>query len=109
METAEVPSEVIDLDHDGVVQGYDQLTVDDFLRAVAEESTRLRDSIERARARETRARTLLGMHESLLSAMHDAYRDVTRRRRASEAHAAEIVRAAERDAAEMRRDGNHLR
>jgi cell division septum initiation protein DivIVA len=86
-----------------LVEGYDQEKVEDFLRAVADESSRLRHLIDDARTRETRARALLGMHEAMVANMLEAYRDVTARRREAEATAAKIVRDAERDAAEIQR------
>jgi cell division septum initiation protein DivIVA len=75
-----------------VVEGYDQETVDDFLRAVAEERSRLLRVIDDAHAREARARTLLALHESMLATMLSAYRNVTACRRAAEAAAAAIDR-----------------
>ena len=80
-------------------EGYDEATVDDFLRAVAEEQARLSAQLDDAERREQRARSLIGMHEVMVATMRDAYADVTATRRAAEATAAATVRDAERLAA----------
>jgi hypothetical protein len=86
-----------------VVVGYDVETVDDFIAAVAVEQARLESVIEDALARRGRATTLLGMHETMVATMFDAYRDVTARRRDAEATASAIVRDGERSSAEILR------
>jgi cell division septum initiation protein DivIVA len=80
-----------------LLEGYDEDTVDDFLRAVSDEKARLQDVIDAARVRQNRARAVLGLHEAMVAAMLDAYRDVTERRRAAESRAA-AIRAARVDA-----------
>lgn len=101
METLTDPdAPVIPVAHDGaVLDGYDQDTVDDFLRAVDEEKGRLRVEIDAARARQQRALMLVRMHETMLVTMRDAYEDVTATRRAAEVRAAAILEAAARRAA----------
>ena len=84
------------------IEGYDEDTVDDFVRAVADERDRLRAQIGDAEAREARARTLLGMHDAMLATMRDVYRELTEKRRAAESTAAETTAAAQRRAAEIR-------
>ena len=83
-------------------EGYDEATVDDFLRAVANERTRLSAQLDDAERREQRARALIGMHEVMVATMRDAYADITAVRRAAEATAAATVREAERVAAGIR-------
>jgi hypothetical protein len=85
-------------------EGYDEDTVDDFVRAVSEEQARLRAQIEEARVRETRALALLGMHDGMLATMSDVYREITARRREAEATAAATVRDARTRIATMRAD-----
>ncbi len=103
METIDVPDANRVSPVRETMQGYDEATVDDFLRAVADAKAQLRARIEDAEARTTRARTLLGMHEAMVSTMHDAYQEVTAKRRAAEATAATIMQDAQRRAEEVRR------
>jgi hypothetical protein len=84
------------------LEGYDEDTVDDFVRAVAHERDRLRALIGEAQAREARAQMLLGLHDAMLATMRDVYREVTEQRRVAEATAAATVLAAQRHAAEIR-------
>jgi cell division septum initiation protein DivIVA len=86
-------------------EGYDEATVDDFLRAVEEERALLRSRLDDAEQRAQRARALIGMHEVMVATMRDAYADVTAVRRAAEATAAETMRDAERRAAAIRARG----
>jgi len=84
------------------IEGYDEDTIDDFLRAVREEQSRLEAEIADAHAREARALALLGMHEAMVVTMHDVYRDVTARRRAAEATAAATMDDARRRVSQLR-------
>jgi hypothetical protein len=84
------------------LEGYDEATVDGFLRAVALEQERLRSEIDAAHARETRAMALIGMHEAMLTTMRDVYVEITTTRRAAETEAAAITDEATRRAALIR-------
>jgi cell division septum initiation protein DivIVA len=90
-----------------LIEGYDQENVDAFLRAVADEASRLHQAIDEARTREAHAHAVLGMHEAMVATMLEAYRDVTTRRREAAATAATIVRDAEREAAGIRHRGGY--
>ena len=83
-------------------EGYDEATVDDFLRAVEAERARLQGRLDDADRRAQRARSLIGMHDVMVATMREAYVDVTATRRAAEARAAQIVRDAEQRAAAIR-------
>ncbi len=102
MDVLTTPTPTVVAPIDSPLEGYDEATVDDFLRAVAYEQERLRTEIEAARTREVRANGLVGMHEAMLTTMRDVYREVTTTRREAEARAAATVDEAHRRAAEIR-------
>jgi cell division septum initiation protein DivIVA len=85
------------------LEGYDESTVEDFLRAVDAERQRLVTELEDARQRERRALALLGVHEAMVVTLRKAYQDVTTIRRQAEATAAATLREAEYRAAEIAR------
>jgi cell division septum initiation protein DivIVA len=82
-------------------EGYDEATVDDFLRAVEAERSRLQAELDEAGRREQRARVLINMHEVMVATMRDAYADVTAIRRAAEATAAQVMADAARRAVQL--------
>jgi hypothetical protein len=88
------------------LEGYDAATVESFLRAVTLEQARLQAEIAAARAREERARALVGMHETMLTTMRDVYVEVSAVRRSAEAQAAAIVEEASHRAVLLRSGGS---
>ena len=73
-----------------LLEGYDQETVDDFVRAVEVEKARLQVEIDAAHRRERRAHSLIHMHETMLATMREAYAEVMVARWAAEARATTI-------------------
>ena len=100
METATGTSSTTPADR---VRGYVKEAVEGFLGDVEVERVRLRQSIEDARRRESRARSVLDMHRVMVSMVLAAHRELSSRRRAAEAAADELLRRADLEAEAMLR------